>query len=163
MSEEKQNTLFRKQALEYISASQPLHDLIQMPGPYAWGWIILIWIILALVALWLIVSQIHSIVEGQGIVLENQKAIVFVPAVQGAAIQPGMSVIVSSIAFQPNMSRAKGIVTAVDYQAILRNQSLAVKISIDLSRASFRPGTLIRADVEIKKYKPFHLLMSERS
>lgn len=187
MSEEKPNSLFRKQALERISASQPLYDYIQMPFPLAWGLLILIWLVLLAVTLWLLLGQVGEFVQGRGILIQEQQVLAFVPAEQAAAIHTGMSANISPVDLQSLVQKYKGKVTAVDYVPvsppnllkILNNQPLVdyflkngpvVAVEIQLipmekkkSKFFLKPGMLIRTYIEVKHRKPIDLLMNNAS
>ncbi len=184
MSEQQPDSLFRKQALEHISASQPLYNYIQISFPLAWGLLILIWLVLLAITLWLLLGQVGEFVEGRGILIQEQQIIAFVPAPQAAAIHMGMPANISSMDLQPLVQKYKGKVTAVDYVPvspqnllkILNNQSLVdyflkngpvVAVEIHLIPAeknkpklSLKPGMLIRTYIEIRHKKPIYLLMS---
>lgn len=185
--EEKPPSLFRKQALEHVSSSQPLYDYIQIPFSLAWTSLIIIWLALIAVVVWLMLGQIGSFVEGRGILLEPHKAIALISAVQGGTIHVGMPVEVSTISLQASIQRRKGRVAAVDYVpidandllAILNNQSLVdyflkngpvIKVEINLfpskkhkNKLFLQPGMLLRTYIEIKHQKPIYLLISASS
>lgn len=187
MSEEKPSSLFRKQALEHISASQPLYDYIQIPFPLAWGLLILIWLVLLAVTLWLLLGHVGEFVEGRGILIQERQVLAFVPAAQATAIHTGMSANVSPVDLQSLVQKYKGKVTAVDYVPvsppnllkILNNQSLVdyflkngpvVAVEIHLIQVEgkkpklfLKPGMLIHTYIEVKHKKPIYLLMNNSS
>jgi hypothetical protein len=140
--QKKPSSLFRKNALEYISTPHARDDLVQITPPRAWIMLATFWIILGAIVLWSIFGSIAIHVEGPGILLgknematetQGLEAIVFISADVGKRVRKGMrSKVTPSTVTAFEYGSIEGIVTDVgnfpstpeSMQSILNNKSL---------------------------------------
>lgn len=176
---------FRQQALEYIATPKPLDDLIQVTSPLAWVLGLGLWLILASIVSWLFWGTIVTHVNGKGLLLTNNEAIVYISALEAQRLQPGMPVQVSpGTARQWEYSRISGQVTAVEnlpaspenMLAVLKNPSLVsyflqkgpvISLRVQLTQElhsikayALAPGSLIDVRITVQRQSPWSLLLS---
>jgi hypothetical protein len=178
MVDEKKNYSkpFRQQALEHISAPQPLEKFIQNPGYFAWGLLTGLGLCIISLLLWLFCGSIVIQQSGKGLVLSSHEAIVFIPAFQQQKIQPGMKVYVYASGQLTRLSHPiSGKVISVDNLLvdpqdalnILKNQSLVnyflgnapvMSLRVYFSK-EIASGALIQARINLRRQSPWSLFL----
>lgn len=94
----KDSDLYRKQALDSAQERDEFQHAIRIITPKAWIYLIVFLIIFVGCLLWLILGKISSIVEGQGIILAKNAAIINVMSpisggyVSAVLVNPGQEV-----------------------------------------------------------------------
>jgi hypothetical protein len=160
---------FRRQALEYIATPPALDDLLEIAAPLAWVFALALWLVVISLILWLFLGSIMTHVRGNGILLTEKTAVVYVSALTAQRLQPGMKVHI-------HPGTAVGLVTAVgsapdtpeNMQAVLKNSSLVsyflrsgpvVALWIQ-SATPLTPGALIEARITVRRQSPWSLMLS---
>ncbi len=168
-------SLFRQQALEYISTPQALDDLIQVISPWSWIIVVGLLLILGMIIAWLGFGSVATYVDGKGVALTDHEAVVTISALSPQPLRVGMRV---------QSGRAIGQVTAVESSpatpenmlAELKNPSLVnyflqagpvivlhTQFTGYIGKPdSFIPGSLIDARIIIRRQSPLSLMLSRQ-
>lgn len=184
MSDEpKKQSIFRQQALDYLSTLQTADDLIPVPASFAWLALLAIWLVLAVIIIWLFFGVVRLHLPGRGILLSENLAIVYVAATRAPPLQQGMSVWISSIAngahygqhFSGKIVQVDNIPVTPDQMyhdlknPVLVNYFLTtgpqLRLSIQLDKSvygSLAKGSLIEARIIVRQETPLAMMFSSR-
>lgn len=154
---------FRKQALEYIATPKPLDDLTQITFSLVWLSILALCLGITAMILWLCFGSIATYVDGKGVMLTANTAVVYVPNSVAYSVQPGMPVVAKMTSKEQPYQQIIGQVTAVSY--LPREEPAAiVKIQLNNSNISlFVPGALIKVHITIRRQTPLSLILSRQN
>lgn len=169
---------FRKRALEYIITPNALDNLTQITSPMAWVFLIAVWLVIAALVIWLFLGSIVTHVQGKGILLTDQEAIVYVSALDSQNLKVGMAASVNpSVAKQWGFKRISARVADIEslpatpesIRALLKNEILVdyflkqgpvILLRIELA-SPLKAGMLIDAGIVARRQTPLSLIFSE--
>ncbi len=179
--EQKKQSIFRQQALEYITSIQSADDLIPATTSFAWLTLLALGIFLLALIFWLFLGVVQLHVQGRGLLLTENLAIVYVPAVETPPLHTGMVAWLSPIRngklhtphFSGKIVNVDNIpVTPNEMLNQLKNPSLVsyflqtgpqLALYIQLNKSvydSLDKGSLIEARIVIQQESPFAMMLS---
>jgi hypothetical protein len=158
------STIFRKKAIKRLSSPEQLDQLIKVTGSKAWLILAVFIVLLSLAIIWGFMAKLPVKVVGKGVII-HENAIknivkevleveVFIPAIKGADIEPGMVAEVELL----TVSKEKhgfiwGQVSSVARYPITHKEALAIFRDEDLVRKIFKKGPVLGAKIKLKANK----------
>ena len=184
-AENESQSPFRQQALEYIATPKALDDFVQVPSPVAWTLALAIWLVIGGVIIWLLFGSIVTYIDGKGILLTENEALVYVSALEARGLRLGMPAHISpSGAKQWGYGRISANLTAIDNVPatpenildVLKNPSLVnyflqpgpvITLHLQLAHftnsAGLSPGSLVDVRIITRRQSPLSLMLSRKN
>ncbi len=100
MSDDSQNSIFRKESLERLSSPEQLDQLMQVVSPRSWLPLATLGCLVGLALLWSILGRIPITASGQGILVHptdgsrDLVSLSYFSAAEASRIQPGMEIVI---------------------------------------------------------------------
>jgi len=145
--------VYRKAALERLSSSDELDQLLELTPPREWLALGSIGVALAGALLWALLGSVTDRVSGEGFLAPGRGAVLFLPVAEAAEVRPGMTARV--IREQPGTEPRTGRVVRVGGPADARG----VRVEIALSEPAAPAGAPAVGSVIVRRTRPLQLLL----
>jgi hypothetical protein len=177
MSDDSQNSIFRKESLERLSSPEQLDQLMQVVSPRSWLPLTALGCLVGFALLWSIFGRIPITATGQGVAVHpssDSKALVslnYFAAADGNRIQPGMQIIivpnttgtlngipsqVKSVS-QPSVTTLEAVHQAQNSNLI---QADMIEVLTDISTSdALTPGTPTTARIVLEQKPPIAFVL----
>ena len=182
MSDDSQNSIFRKESLERLSSPEQLDQLMQVVTPRSWLPLATLGCIIGLTLIWGIFGRIPITATGQGLIVRPTDtspelvSLSYFNAGDGNRIRPGMEIIivpnasaeslngipaeVKSVS-QPSLTTLEAARQAETADAMMQRDTVEVLAQLP-SSVNLAPGTPTTARIILEKKAPIAFVLPFR-
>lgn len=146
--------VYRKAALERLTSSDELDQLLELTPPREWLALGSIGVALAGALLWGVLGSVSHRVSGEGFLAPGRGAVLFLPAAEAGAVRPGMTARV--IRDRAGTGARTGRVVRVGGPTDARG--VPVEIALDAGPAA-PAGAPAAGSVVVRRTRPLELLL----
>jgi hypothetical protein len=183
MSDNSQNSIFRKESLERLSSPEQLDQLMQVVSPRSWLPLATLGSLVGLALIWSIFGRIPVTASGQGILVypnngaTNLVSLSFFSPVEATHIQPGMEIVivpndaaepltgiparVQSVS-QPSLTTLEAVRKLQSSDAPLIQQDSVEVLAELMTTDAMAPGTPTTARITLEERPPIAFVLPLR-